>query len=47
MRERAALIGADLHVTDSVPHGTTVAVTLNTLGVSVPESMPLPDTLLA
>ncbi len=47
MRERAALIGADLDVTASVPHGTTVAVRLNTLGVSVPESMPLPDTLLA
>jgi signal transduction histidine kinase len=47
MRERAALIGADLDVTDSVPQGTTVAVSLNTVGVSVPESMPLPDTLLA
>ena len=47
MRERAALIGAVLDVTDSVPHGTTVAVSLNTVGVSVPESMPLPDTLLA
>ncbi len=47
MRERAALIGAVLHVADTVPHGTTVAVSLNTVGVSVPESMPLPDTLLA
>jgi signal transduction histidine kinase len=47
MRERAALIGADLDVTDSVPHGTTVAVSLNTVGVSVPDSMPQPDTLLA
>jgi signal transduction histidine kinase len=47
MRERAALIGAVLDVANAVPHGTTVAVSLNTVGVSVPESMPLPDTLLA
>ena len=47
MRERATLIGADLDVTDSVPHGTTVTVRLSGIGVSMPEAMPEPDTLLA
>src|SRR4051794_16198185 len=47
MRERAALIGADLHVTDGAPHGTSVAVRVTGLGVSTPEHVPQPDTLTA
>ncbi len=47
MSERAALIGAHLDVSPSVPHGTTVAVRLSGHGVSMPEPMPVPDTLLA
>jgi signal transduction histidine kinase len=47
MRERATLIGADLDVTDSVPHGTSVTVRLTGIGVSRPEAVPEPDTLLA
>jgi nitrate/nitrite-specific signal transduction histidine kinase len=47
MRERATLIGADLDVADSVPHGTSVTVRLSGIGVSVPEAVPEPDTLLA
>ena len=37
MSERAALIGAHLDVSPSVPHGTTVAVRLSGHGVSMPE----------
>ena len=47
MRERATLIGADLHVTNTVPHGTSVTVRLSGIGVSTPEEVPEPDTLLA
>src|SRR3954451_209091 len=47
MRERAALIGAHLDVSPSVPHGTTVAVRLSGHGVSMPDPVSVPDTLLA
>src|SRR4051794_4576661 len=47
VRERATLIGADLHVTDGAPHGTSVAVRVTGLGVSTPEHVPQPDTLTA
>jgi signal transduction histidine kinase len=44
MRERAALVSGELHVSDNVPHGTVVSVRLN--GVSSPASVPQADTLL-
>jgi nitrate/nitrite-specific signal transduction histidine kinase len=44
MRERAALVSGDLHVSDNVPQGTVVSVRLN--GVSSPEPAPRADTLL-
>jgi len=47
MRERATLIGAQLDVAGTVPHGTSVTVRLSGIGVSVPEEVPEPDTLLA
>jgi signal transduction histidine kinase len=47
MRERAALIGAELEVQDRAPRGTTVAVRLASNGVSAPEPSVRPDTLTA
>ena len=47
MRERAALIGAQLEVHDRAPRGTTVAVRLASNGVSAPEPSVRPDTLTA
>jgi signal transduction histidine kinase len=47
MRERAALIDAELDVIDNAPHGTVVAVRLDGLGVSQPEQVVAADTLLA
>jgi signal transduction histidine kinase len=47
MQERAALVGASLDVTTTIPHGTTVAVRLAGIGVSAPVPDAEPDTLLA
>ena len=44
MRERAALVAGELHVSDNVPHGTVVSVRLN--GVSSPAPATRADTLL-
>lgn len=44
MRERAALIGGELHVLDNAPQGTVVSVQLN--GVSSPAHTHQADTLL-
>jgi signal transduction histidine kinase len=47
MRERAALIDAQLEVVDNAPHGTVVSVGLDGIGVSQPEQLVEADTLLA
>jgi signal transduction histidine kinase len=47
MRERAALIDAELAVTDNRPCGTVVAVRLPATGVSAVDLEPGPDTLSA
>ena len=47
MRERAALIDADLEVGDNLPSGTVVAVRLAGPGVSSADTDTGPDTLSA
>jgi signal transduction histidine kinase len=47
MRERAALVDAELEVVDNAPHGTLVSVCLDGSGVSSPESSVAADTLTA
>jgi signal transduction histidine kinase len=47
MRERAALVDAELDVIDRTPHGTTIAVRLEPSGVSVMDEPQEPDSLLA
>jgi signal transduction histidine kinase len=44
MRERAALVAAELYVSDNAPHGTVVCVRID--GVSSPEVAVAADTLL-
>jgi signal transduction histidine kinase len=47
MRERAALVDAELEVLDNAPHGTVVSVRLEGIGVSQRDEVVEADTLLA